>query len=289
MDEAGAARLTVAGPTVDWVAVAGGSAWVAVGNAVKRLDGDDGAELATIPMPGETCLAMDVGFGSVWVGVCRAGVPMLVRINPGTGKEVARIKLDLDDLQYESSVAAGEGAVWALELGGKRLVKIDPASNRVTTTFELPGGLGGVRAGLGGVWIAAPAAGQVLRVDPATGAVVVKIKVGPGPQFLAIGDGAVWAMNARDGTVSRIDPVTNAVVATIPVSPNPIEGGDISFGGGAIWARVTDQLVARIDPARNAVVARYGPPAGSGGVAADDTAAWISAHDVNAVWRLPLR
>ena len=34
------------------------------------------------------------------------------------------------------------------------------------------------------------------------------------------------------------------------------------------------------------VVARYGPPSGSGSVAADEDAVWVSAHDVTTVWRL---
>lgn len=95
-------------------------------------------------------------------------------------------------------------------------------------------------------------------------------------------------MNERDGTVSRIDPATDAVTATILVTAVPVDGGDIAVGGGFVWARISDQLVAQIDPTTNEVVARYGPPAGSGSVAADDAAAWISAHDVDAVWRLPL-
>jgi hypothetical protein len=54
-------------------------------------------------------------------------------------------------------------------------------------------------------------------------------------------------------------------------------------------ARRSLVATASIDPMTNEVVARHGPPAGSGSVADDEEAAWISAHDVNAVWRLPLR
>jgi hypothetical protein len=77
-------------------------------------------------------------------------------------------------------------------------------------------------------------------------------------------------------------------VATIPAGDGSIDGGDIAVGGGYVWARVSDSLVAQIDPATDKVVARFGPPAGSGSVAADEDAVWISAHDMNTVWRLPL-
>ena len=36
------------------------------------------------------------------------------------------------------------------------------------------------------------------------------------------------------------------------------------------------------------LVGSYGPPSGSGSVTADGEAVWVSAHDVPAVWRLPL-
>ncbi len=108
IEEAGATRLTVR-PFADWVVTAGGDAWVAVGEAVKQFAGADGTELAMLPVPGETCLAMDVGFDSVWVGACKSGAPSLVRIDPATATISATIPLEVNDLQYESSVAAGEG------------------------------------------------------------------------------------------------------------------------------------------------------------------------------------
>lgn len=95
IDEAGATKLTVR-PFADWVAVSDGFAWVAVGNAVKRFDGRDGAELGAIPISEETCLAMDVGFGSVWVGACHPTAPAIVRINATTGDLDATIALDRD-------------------------------------------------------------------------------------------------------------------------------------------------------------------------------------------------
>jgi hypothetical protein len=95
-------------------------------------------------------------------------------------------------------------------------------------------------------------------------------------------------MNNVAGTVTRVDASTNAVVSTIKVAQRRVDGGDMSVGGGYAWARVSDALVAQIDPATNTVVARYGPEAGSGSVAADKDAVWISAHDVTTVWRVPI-
>jgi YVTN family beta-propeller protein len=289
IEAAGAARLTVT-PFADWVVMADGSAWVAVGEAVKQLDGGNGSELATVAVPGETCLAMDAGFDSVWVGACGSDTPSLVRIDPATATVAATIPLPIRDFQAESSVAAGEGAVWAVSDGlvEQLLVKVDPQTDAVVATFTLPGGLSGVRAGYRGVWIAKTDADSVLHVDPNDGSVLREIAVGERPRFLAIGEGTVWTMNEGDGTVSRIDPATDTVTATIAVSSRPVIGGDIAVGGGSVWVRITEQLVARIDPLTDEVVARYGPPSGSGSVAADDAAAWISTLGVSTVFRLPL-
>ena len=68
-----------------------------------------------------------------------------------------------------------------------------------------------------------------------------------------------------------------------------VDGGDLAVGGGFVWARVSDTLVAKIDPATNSVVARYAPESGSGSVAADTDNAWVSAHDHDVVYRLPLQ
>ena len=64
--------------------------------------------------------------------------------------------------------------------------------------------------------------------------------------------------------------------------------GEIAAAADAVWVRVTGDAVAvRIDPRTNAVVDRFGPGAGSGGVAIADNSVWITAHDTRTIWRLP--
>jgi peptide/nickel transport system substrate-binding protein len=63
--------------------------------------------------------------------------------------------------------------------------------------------------------------GAVVRIDPATNSVTTTIPVGRSPTGIAVGLGSVWVANNRDGTVSRIDPVRNEVVQTIEVGGSP--------------------------------------------------------------------
>ena len=170
----------------------------------------------------------------------------------------------------------------------RTLVKIDPTTNEVVAQVPVENGVVAARVGEGALWTTNVVEQSVDRRDPATGALVTSIRTGRGARFFAVGEGAVWVQNNIDGTVTRVDPATNRAVATIRVDSGPVDGGDLAVGGGFVWARVSDTLVARIDPANNTVVARYSPAAGSGSVAADADAVWVSAHDEDVVYRLSL-
>jgi len=285
---AGGVALTV--NDADWVQVADGHVWTTLGTEVaQQLDPATGAELKAVPLGGQVCTAMDHGFHSLWIAVC-SNPARVVRLDPTTGKVLARIALPADlAVMEEGSVASGEGFVWVVTIGAERaLVKIDPSTNRVVDRVPVEVGVVAARAGEGALWTTNTVTGAVERRDPRTGALVTSVPTGAGARFFAVGEGGVWVQNNVDGTVTRVDPATNRAVATIRVDAGPVDGGDLAVGDGFVWARVSDTLVAKIDPATNAVVARYGPQAGSGSVAADSNALWISAHDHDVVYRMPL-
>ena len=285
IEAAGATRIDVAGEP-DWLAVAGDSAWAAVQGGVRRMDGKTGEPDGLVPIPGSICLAFDVGFDSIWAGSCDRH--LLARIDPNTGSlDTPLIDLPIDGLQEEGSIGVGDSGVWMISTA-HQLLRLDPVTNSVDGEWPLPASAAGVRAGLDAVWVTVPATDTLLRIDPADPGTSRSIKVGKGPRFLAVGEDAVWVMNQRDGSVSRVSG-SGEVVATVVVSDVPIHGGDISVGGGRVWVRIEQDLVVTVDPATNAVVDRYGPPSGSGSVAADDDAAWVSAHDTASVYRLSLR
>ena len=280
---AGGAHFEIAG-ALDWLLVVGGVAW-AMGDApVTRIDAS-GSVLTTTKLPGSVCLAPDQAFGSVWAATC--GTPNLVRMDASTGAIQATISLPVADVHVEGSIGVSGDAVWVVSADEQTLIKVDPTSNTVSGTYPAPEGAVAVRGGLGSLWITAPTHDTLYRVDPNDGHVIATIKVGSAPRFLTVGEDAVWTLNQGNGTVSHVDPATNTVKAEIPVDTGFIDGGDIAGGGGAVWARVTHSLIVRIDPTTDAVTANYGPASGSGSVAADDSAVWVTAHDSNSVWRLP--
>lgn len=281
IDSAGALRIHVS-PAADWLAIADGFVWTAAGRGIVPLDPVTGEPGPTNEILG-ICLGFDVGYDSLWVGGCDD--PAIWRIDPASGAVLATIPLEVDGIMEEGSVAAGEGGVWVVSTSNE-LVKVDPATNEVVGMWPLPIGAAAVRAGLGSLWVTVSTADQLLRIDPADPTTQTPIDVGAYPRFLALGEDAVWVMNQRDGSVTRVA-ADGSVITTIDVSP-PINGGDIAVGGGSVWVQPGGDLLVRIDPATNAVVATYGPRSGSGGVAADDHAVWVSAHDVESIWRLAL-
>jgi virginiamycin B lyase len=282
----GATRIDVSGEP-DWLALAGGNVWAAVVGGIRKIDAATGKVDGLVPVDDTICLAMDVGFDSLWAGGC--GKHQLYRVVPSSGLLFTPpIDLPIPAIREESSLAAGEGGVWVVS-SDHRLVRVDPVRNRADPDpWPLPDGAAAVRAGLGALWVTVPATDTLLKLSPADpSAAPQSIKVGDGPRFLAIGPDAVWVMDQGSGSVTRVDAGGN-VVATIPVSDRPIEGGDIAVGGGSVWVRTKQDLVVRIDPRTNQVNARLGPASGSGSVVADDGTLWVSAHDVESVWRLPL-
>jgi len=127
--DAARALHIAATPSPDRVTLAGDSAWVAgVGAGVGRYDWHTGAVLAEVPLTGEICLAMDAGFGSLWLGNCSTN--QIVRIDEVSGEIVATSeRIPEGSAGGESSVAVGEDGVWFLTAGGHpQLKKIDPTT-----------------------------------------------------------------------------------------------------------------------------------------------------------------
>ena len=94
----------------------------------------------------------------------------------------------------------------------------------VTAAIPTPGFPGPVGTGFGSVWVAGHRNGALHRIDPRTNEVVATVEVPDTLcGDLAFGGGSVWAMNCGQGGVSwiyRIDPRSNRVAGRQPgISP----------------------------------------------------------------------
>ncbi len=265
----------------DWIELTKGSAWIANDalSVVQCFDAKTNTVTRSIAV-NKPCAAFTIGFGSLWVMSC--GEHALQRFDLTKGILMASIPMTLAD--SEGSIVAASGAVWVLSDEKGVLSRVDPKTNSIAAKIHVRAGSYAAMGGYGAIWITNTKDGSVERIDPEENKVVANIAVGKQPRFLTLGEGGVWTLNQEDGSVSRIDPRTNKVVAHINCGV-PGTGGDISAGEGYVWVRAKKEMLLAIDPRLNKVVARFGPVAGSGAVRAGGGHVWVSAHDVNKVWK----
>jgi virginiamycin B lyase len=240
------------------LAFGAGTVWVANDDGtVNRINPTADHIAATIQVARERTglRGAAVGAGGVWVPVADPGG--LARIDAASNRVVTTIPLGRP-LRDPVGVAATKDAVWvtccAYEVGGRpggKLIRVDPASNKVSARITLPEDPLAVAASRSEVWVATTQGGAI-RVDAASNRVARVLRGGPQgvAQTVAVGAGAVWLANPGDGSVARLDPGDPEGIRVIPVDAATL----LTIGAGAVWAVATnDQGVLRIDPADNAV------------------------------------
>ena len=189
-----------------------------------------------------------------------------------------------------TQVTVAAGAVWVGGWGTGRLVRVDPATNRVAA--RIPVGRPqespiAIAATARAVWVVDFGDAQVLRVDPATNRVVARIPVRGGAGGIAAGAGAVWVTSGeggdqRHGWVQRIDPTRNRVVATISVPSGMLWDIAIDGPSASVWVGSELGGLWRIDAHTSTVTTIRKPGApkpGAGGIghlAAGAGAVWVA-------------
>jgi len=178
----------------------------------------------------------------------------------GADRSVAQLhvqaKIALGD--QGAGITFADGAVWLQTVAKNELVRIDPATNRVTDRLKLPGLNGRAHDvnpppafGDHSFWLPNGAADGVIRVKihPLRVAKTIPLDA---PFFAAFGYGSVWVVQFDPYKWSRIDPVTNRLSKTFPAT-GPTA---VATGAGSVWivAHRARKLL-RIDPKTNDIVA----------------------------------
>jgi virginiamycin B lyase len=266
----------------DWMAVADGGVWVTSSSAnhVVWLDARSNKP-GTIITVAKPCAGLALGFGSLWIPSC--GDHSVVRVNAKTGAQQATVAAGPAD--SEGGIAVGAGSVWIVTTRDGDLVRIDPKANTVATHIRIPEGSFNPTFANGSIWVTSNKGGTLVRVNPKTNAVVSQTPVGPMPRFLTVGAGSIWVLNQGDGTIARVNAKTGKRTALIAAGI-PGFGGEIAFGGGAVWATVFQFPITRIDPSTNTVSAQW-HGAGGDSIRYGHGSVWLSSLMGGKVWRLP--
>jgi class 3 adenylate cyclase len=263
----------------------GGTLWQYVSQKQRLLerDGRTGRVLHFLSVDIRCPCQVALGFGSIWLlsdrpakgAALGVSVASLARIDDVSGHVVHRIPLPPGTSQ-DATVATGNGAVWALESGGK-LFRIDPITNRVTRTYETHALETTTLVPLDGFdWICECQFNKILRFDPRTGR--SKTYSIPTQAFLVGIDSsqgkALWLLDPKNSTLTSLDPATGKAESPLGLNGNPIEAV-VAFG--SLWV-AAGHVVDRVkleSSARSTIPMPKGVWAGS--IAADPAsgAIWV--------------
>jgi DNA-binding beta-propeller fold protein YncE len=225
--------------------VAGRAAlWVAHDTTVDRLDPRTLRVTATVELPPVVTVATSGSVipirglaasptgDAIWVSVANSAAG-LVRIDAASARVVAALPVAAVGPAAVGG-AGGAAGVWVVCCGGEtflgpsRLVRVDPATNRVVAQVLLPGLPDAVGVGPSGVWVRA-AAGPVWRIDPVTNRVVAQVTVPHGLSgtqgSVLVAHDAVWVSDPASRSVVRVDPRRNRVTGRFEVGGSPLAAG----------------------------------------------------------------
>jgi ABC-type transport system substrate-binding protein/class 3 adenylate cyclase len=170
-----------------------------------------------------------------------------------------------------------DNSIWATDLGGPRIVRIDKRT-LVPKTFEFgkdaddQSPASDIAIGEGSVWLARPDIGEVTRLDAETGEVQARIPVVA--NGISFGDGAAWYY--AEGRIGRINPATNKPTFEPEIQLGTVGWlGNIYFGGGYAWtAETITGTVWRVDRSGRHTSVSLDP--GTTEMAATDTTMWVT-------------
>jgi DNA-binding SARP family transcriptional activator/streptogramin lyase len=149
-----------------------------------------------------------------------------------------------------TSVAIGRDGAWITD-GGDRLLLARPSGAVESIPVGSP--LAGVAVGAGGVWVISGETAEVLRIDPATRRVTTRLPIvdrphleSAFPRAIAVGGAYVWVLNGNTAAVTKIDPRARSVVSTtrVGIERVPVQ---LAADAGGVWVADQDGTLARVD------------------------------------------
>jgi hypothetical protein len=208
--------------------------------SLSQFNGDSGAQVAVAPLPGRaTALALDQDDSSAWVADSSGAITHVA-----LGGAVVGTPAHAD--RVATSIAWGEGWLWAADGGDIGLVRVNRGASGATTAFPVGPGPVGVALDQG-VWTA-HTDGHVTRFDPRSNHLQVNadVKVAPELDAIAAMDPSpfVWAISKRTRTLYRITNTSKpAVTGTVVFGTAPVA---LAVDANSVWVATQGGKVTEI-------------------------------------------
>ena len=185
------------------LAIFGDSVWVAQqrGGSVTRLDEPSGQVIAQVPVSTAGFVKGIAADGQgVWAGISANG--LVVRVDPSSNEVVATIETTASPC---GGIALQPDAVWVSScFDDHYAIHIDPRTNQRVAEIDIGGSNGGAILIDGYPWF--PRGNRLVRIDPATDRVdqIVEFTPNTFASFGAtVGFDAIW-VGSSDGRIARI-------------------------------------------------------------------------------------
>ena len=209
----------------------GGAAWITQddGPGLVRIDGATGRIVRrfSVQLTRRTALEPDRDRLRSRIGVGRRG-PETVRVDPASGLVMRRIPTP----PRATSVVFADDAVWVASAEDGRVMKIDPAIDKVAASTLLHGTITDLTVGNGSVWVAIVPDNVVYRLSADDGSVLATFPSGPTPSALSAADG-LWIANAKGDQIVRVDRTGQREI--VPLSGPP---WTTRYHAGLLWTSV---------------------------------------------------
>lgn len=144
-------------------------------------------------------------------------------------------------------LAANDTTVYAVSYQTGTVSAIDPATNAVSGSKELPGAVSAMFSD-GSLWVVAYGpSGPLFRVDPASLGSGGEARTGELCCDLTSGGGLIWALDPG-GKVYGIEPATLDTTRNFPVDLDRNAHSNVVYGGEYLWVSSDTTGLQRVDP-----------------------------------------
>jgi streptogramin lyase len=165
-------------------------------------------------------------------------------------------------------VVPGFGSAWLVDTNSQTLLRIDPATRRVTARIPL-GGAAAIVPGSNALWVTRFREGglRLLRIDPRTNRIVAQLRLpdstgawnaGAVPVMVR---GRLWVLGSD--TAVQIDQATGRPARTVATARAGYTARSFAVTGGDLWVQTSDDRLLRFDGATGRREASLRVPTGT--------------------------
>ena len=259
--------------------------------------------MATATVPESSPIAVDSN--AVWVADAISGD--VIRLDPADGSEVARIPTGVEILansfrqpmlegtardfaQIGGIVSTGD-AVWVGDKAGA-VMRIDPATNEIVATFEVPYRPDLLRVEGDRLLAADLLGGKAAVIDTDDGAVIHEFTPLEDLAGAGLYNGAVYYQDVATGTVTRVDLATGEELTSAALGPSleassqPIPPTGLAVSGAGVLVDTAGEpdSIHVLDPVTLEEVGTLATTADQGDMAiAGDGSVWLVRFRANEV------